>query len=350
MKDFRDWGVRVRRDLPRNYYSVWNNLVTTRLDLGDPVPLDTQRPEFIDLCLGTRCNAKCDFCYVSAGPAGFDWPGICETWKAWLSSFPADTPIDPETSGDTIWSEILGPPEPGQTLEEVLFQVEISKASRRYGAVYTEKMFQVALGGTSEPTIHPDFTKFLQTVYETRVVPNYTTNGILLSDKDKAAEILEATRNFCGGVAVSFGNKNLRGLAGKAVRNLLEYGDCKVMIHEIISDKASVDDMLALDREYGKDIHYHVLLPLMAHGRSTESMTREAWEYLVDRVKATGMTNVAFGANFLPWMAEYPGAVNVWEYPSEVYSENVLLRDHKITITKNSFDLKPIDSWEPSHS
>ena len=208
-------------------------------------------------------------------------------------------------------------------------------------------MFQIAIGGTSEPTIHPEFTKFLQTVYETRVVPNYTTNGILLSDRDKAAEVLEATRNFCGGVAVSFGNKSLRGHAGKAVRNLLELGDCKVMIHEIISDKASVDDMLALDHEYGKDIHYHVLLPLMAHGRSTESMTKEAWEYLVDRVKATGMTNVAFGANFLPWMAKYPGSVNVWEYPSEVYSENVLLKDHKVTITKNSFDLKPIDSWEP---
>ena len=188
-----------------------------------------------------------------------------------------------------------------------------------------------------EPTVHPDFCKFLQTIFESRVVPNYTTNGVILSNPQKNQEILEATRNFCGGVAVSFGNKSAREYARKAVTELLKHGECKVMIHEIIGTKEDVDDMFELDKEYGSDIHYHVLLPLMEHGRSKDSMTDEAYQYLTDRIRETGMTNVAFGANFLPFMSKHPGSVNVWEYPAEVYSKNILLKDNKVIITPNSF-------------
>ena len=61
---------------------------------------------------------------------------------------------------------------------------------------------------TGEPTIHPEFCDFLKTVYESGVVPNYTTNGITLAQGDKLTEkLLEATSNYVGGVAVSFGNK-----------------------------------------------------------------------------------------------------------------------------------------------
>ena len=59
---------------------------------------------------------------------------------------------------------------------------------------------------TGEPTIHPEFCEFLETVYNTGVVPNYTTNGIVLAawcnplsvNYELANKILEYTRNYVG--------------------------------------------------------------------------------------------------------------------------------------------------------
>lgn len=63
MKDFKTWGVRIRRNASKNYYSVWENLVTTRLDLGDPVPLEPGCSEFYDVGVNSVCNLKCPFCF-----------------------------------------------------------------------------------------------------------------------------------------------------------------------------------------------------------------------------------------------------------------------------------------------
>lgn len=40
--------------------------------------------EFYDVGINTVCNAECDFCYVSAGHGGINYPDICETWKKWM--------------------------------------------------------------------------------------------------------------------------------------------------------------------------------------------------------------------------------------------------------------------------
>ncbi len=342
MNNFKSWGLRVRRDPSKNYYSVWNDLVTTRPDVGEPSPLDPDRSEFYDVGITERCNAGCSFCYVEAGPTKKDYQNVCETWKAWMDSFPKDTKINPNT--DPIFKEIITEKlDPSKCKpEEIEFQIKTVTAFLRYGGVYTEKPDQIAIGSVGEGTVHPDFCKFLETVFETRVVPNYTTNGIILGDPQKNTELLEATRAFCGGVAVSFGNKALREHAKAAVSELLLHGQCKVMIHEIIGTEEDVDDLLQLDKEFGSSIHYHVLLPLMEHGRSKDHMTIETYDYLTETITRTGMTNVAFGANFLPFMKERPGSVNVWEYPSETYSKNILLKDGKVIITPSSFRLEPI--------
>lgn len=188
---------------------------------------------------------------------------------------------------------------------------------------------------TGEPTIHPDFPKFLETVYDTGVVPNYTTNGVHLSQ-----EVLEATKAFCGGVAVSYGNKALRPAADKTIRTLLTHGDCKVMIHHLIYDPQSVTEFLRAADEWGKDIHYHVLLPLKAHGRSTQEMAEEAYLYLTEEINRRGLTNLAFGMWFLPWMKKFPGSLKVYDYPAETYSANVILRSGKVIITPSSYDLQ----------
>lgn len=64
MKNFINWGLRIRKDLSRNYYSVWENLKTTRLDLGEEIKLPYERSEFYDVGITEKCNAMCNFCFT----------------------------------------------------------------------------------------------------------------------------------------------------------------------------------------------------------------------------------------------------------------------------------------------
>lgn len=336
MKNFKDWGIKIRKG--PGYFTIWNNLKTIRLDLGPEQALQPERSEFYDVGITSKCNSECSFCYVSAGKGGKDAPNPDETWKRWMQTFPNDI----DATNDPTILELCKKPEQGESSEVVKLRilVGLSKVAGR-PIVETQKPYQIAIGSIGEPTIHPKFCDFLRAVFESKVVPNYTTNGILLSDKDKAAEILEATRNFCGGVAVSFSNISLRPTALKAIENLLAYGECKVVVHHIISDPASVDEFISLQESFGTDLHYHVLLPLMAHGRSKEGMKEGTFEYMAEKIREKGIENVAFGANFAPYMKENPGLVNVWEYPQEIYSKNLILGENHITITPSSFNLTP---------
>ena len=341
-----DFGTRIRRYIEKNYYSIWHNLKTVRLDVGESKDLKPERKEFYDIGLGTKCNAMCPWCYVSAKGDGEFWESPSETWKRWIETFPKDITITEEMmKGDPIFKELFYPAK-DQTWDS-LESVRLSKTLvlarlRKDPIVLTEKPFQIAIGSTMEPTIHPEFIKFLETVYSTGVVPNYTTNGITLAGEGNQ-ELIEATREFCGGVAVSFGNTLIRDKARKAVENLLEYNEYKVMIHHLISDKTSVDEVVGLCKEYKGQVHYHVLLPLMKHGRSDKGMEDDGtYQYLAEMLEKEGIRNVAFGANFLPYMEKYPGLIKVYEYPSEMYSNNILLKGGKVVITPSSYNLNPI--------
>lgn len=347
MKNFADWGLRIRKNEELNYYALWFNLETTRLDLGKEIPLQLERSEFLDIGLGTKCNLNCSFCYVSATKEGEFYPNVSEVWKKWMSTFPEDIKIDPDNlpEDDEILKEIFGKPDKGEGLDELETRVMAQMVKKfKKPIVYTQKPFQIAIGSTMEPTIHPEFVKFLETVYNTGVVPNYTTNGLTLSDYNDplCRELLEATSKYCGGVAVSYGNKSVRTQARAAVENLIEHGNCKVVIHHLISDKASVEEMIELAKEYKDRLHYHVLLPLMEHGRSKKGLEEGVFEYMGERTKEEGIRNLAFGANFAPQLKSHPDVFNVYEYPQETYSKNALLKDGKVVITPSSFNLEPI--------
>ena len=60
------------------------------------------------------------------------------------------------------------------------------------------KVFQVALGG-GNPNQHPDFVDFLKIAKENNIIPSYTTNG-----DGMTSEILDATKVYCGALAVSW--------------------------------------------------------------------------------------------------------------------------------------------------
>ena len=194
---------------------------------------------------------------------------------------------------------------------------------------------------TGEPTIHPEFCKFLETVYNNGVVPNYTTNGITLAQGGKLTEkLLEATSNYVGGVAVSFGNKALRKYAETAVVNLLQYGNTNVNIHHIIANKQSVEDFIKVWQDYGDKILYHVLLPLMPAGRSESGVEEGVWEYLEEMIQKHQIKNVAFGAHFIKYLRN--SKIKTWLYDEESFSKNIILTPNKVQITPSSFNLNPI--------
>lgn len=310
MKDFKHFGVKRRFYPDHNYNAIWCNLKTIRLGEGKVLALPPSESEFYDVGINTRCNAECPFCYVSASGKGIDYPNICETWEKWM---------------DTFWEK------------------------QRNNVTLTNKPFQIAIGSTGEPTIHPDFCQFLKVVYESGVVPNYTTNGIILAswnnplskNYELAKEILDYTSKYVGGVAVSFGNKGLRDWARDAINGLIAKGNTNINIHHIISDIASVDTFIEEWLRYGDSILYHVLLPLMPSGRSSSSVKEGVWEYLEDMIQKHEIKNVAFGAHFIKYLRK--SKIKTWLYDEESFSKNIILTPNKVQITPSSFDLNPIE-------
>ena len=90
---------------------------------------------------------------------------------------------------------------------------------------------------SGEPTIHPEFCDFIETVYYLGVVPNYTTNGLTLyQDNELSKKILEYTEKYCGGVAVS-ANSFTEPIWRGATEKLLKL-NVYTNLHIIISDKS----------------------------------------------------------------------------------------------------------------
>jgi MoaA/NifB/PqqE/SkfB family radical SAM enzyme len=87
---------------------------------------------------------------------------------------------------------------------------------------------QVAIGGGS-PQHHPQFLEILQIAHEMGIPPSYTSNGL-----DMTEEILEATKEFCGAVAISLHDLDT-GLAH--AKRLIDYG-LNTAIHVVLHKDA----------------------------------------------------------------------------------------------------------------
>ncbi|MFW3383493.1 radical SAM/SPASM domain-containing protein [Aliarcobacter butzleri] len=95
---------------------------------------------------------------------------------------------------------------------------------------FENNVLQVALGG-GNPNQHPQFVEILKLTKEKyNIVPSYTTNG-----RGLTPEILEATKNYCGAVAVSayepFDET-------KQALKLLASHNIKVNLHYILDSKS----------------------------------------------------------------------------------------------------------------
>lgn len=140
-------------------------------------------PELLDLSITNYCERCCDFCYKLANP-----------------------------SGKHI------------SLKDV---EKVVKQAKGCGVL------QIALGG-GNPNQHPDFVEILRLIREQGMAPSYTTNGEGLTD-----EILEATKHYCGAMAVSLYPPYER--YEEMVRRITGYG-IKLNMHVIL--KSDTIDLL----------------------------------------------------------------------------------------------------------
>lgn len=297
MKDFRSWGLKTKEYPELGYRSLWYNLNTIRLGSEPSQPLPPEKSEFYDISLGTKCNVACEFCYAGASKDGINYKDVCR--------------------------------------KAIEFFGQMSKNDLPY---------QIACGSSGEPTLHPEFPEFIETIFGLGIVPNYTTNGLTLYHDNEAAEhILEVTEKYCAGVAVS-ANSFTEPIWRRAVGKLLEL-DVYTNLHLIISDKDSVDRFIKIYGEYKDKIHALVLLPLVSLGRSKESMSPAVFEYLKFRWHEIDQKDkVAFGAHFYPYLKEQD-TIETYLYPPETFSKNLILSDSGIKITPSSFNTSTI-LWE----
>ncbi|CEP99110.1 radical SAM additional 4Fe4S-binding domain protein [[Clostridium] sordellii] len=146
---------------------------------------DKTGPELIDISITNWCDKKCSFCYRDSNINGKHM-----------------------SIGD---------------FEEILRQ------AKELG------VFQIALGG-GNPNQHPNFIKFLKLAREKYgIVPSYTTNG-----RGLTKEIIEATKNYCGAVAVSMYNpyEEFKNSISTLIKN-----NIKTNIHYLLSSE-SVDNAI----------------------------------------------------------------------------------------------------------
>lgn len=100
------------------------------------------------------------------------------------------------------------------------------------------RVFQIALGGAGDPNKHESFADILRITRENRIVPNYTTSGYALTDRE-----IELTKKYCGAVAVSYYSKlnkygnedNISTIA--AIERFTKAG-CITNVHYVLSKKS----------------------------------------------------------------------------------------------------------------
>ena len=257
-----------------NYKGIWFNGKTIRVALDPTKPItELEYPEFYDIKITGKCQGQCPWCYM-------------------------DSKIDDQNYDNAV--------------EKVL---------KFFGPMDSnQRPFQVAIGG-GEPTEHPLFIDLLKTFKELDIEPNYTTNGMFMAhDNIEKYKIFDATKEYCGGVAVSCHPHLKRYWESAAYRFSLD--DIKLNFHIIISDKESIDSFVDIYNDWNKYVDYFVLLPYGNIGRAPKKEIN--WEYLVSKLPEE-QNKLAFGANFYPYLMNTSHNIKVSLYEPEILSKFITL-------------------------
>lgn len=169
----------------QHYRTVFNQrtgFFIRKEESGNPEPTwAMDGPELIDLSITNYCERGCKFCYRN--------------------------------------TEIKHPTFLG--LEEIK---EIVSQAHDCGTM------QIALGG-GNPNQHPHFREILEIIRKHEIVPSYTSNGDGLTKN-----ILTATADFCGAMAISFYPPYSEDHYENMLKNIKEFG-IKTNIHAIIRNE-----------------------------------------------------------------------------------------------------------------
>jgi len=269
--------IRCRTDEGSNYRAVYVEGFTLRQAIDQDRAISAlPYPEFYDIKVTDVCDGGCPWCYQDS------------TMKA----------KHPENIVDKV-RDIFEP------------------------VTMNQRPFQIAYGG-GEPTLHPQFIELLQTTRDLEIAPNYTTNGMHLSD-----EILDATALLCDGVAVSCHTH----LAwAHAVRKLIGVG-VKTNLHIIISEKESIDRFADIYTAWEGVVHKIILLPYIALGRGKAVGTE--FDLLFHVLQQMNMSKIGFGARFHSALKARP-SLDVSLYEPEIFSKYIDLET--MTMHPSSFD------------
>lgn len=286
-----------------NYKSVFHNGKTIRIPIDPKKPItELKWAEFYDVALNDKCRTgqsmitqpdgtkqNCYYCYASASLGGRYFSNVVEKIH-WFF---------------------------GQMTEN-------------------QRCYQWAIGGSGEPLEHPDFWKVCQAAHELNIVPNYTTNGILVKE-----DTVEKTKEWCGGCAITF-HPHMEQFWRRAVDRFTKSG-VRLNAHIIISDTESINTFVKWYDEFKDRIEYFVMLPYMNVGHAAKHPKKIDYilfERVIDKIFTDG--KLAFGANWFQWLLKIGNKYNVSMYPPEILSKYLVLDGEYPSVYNNSFEMKPV--------
>ncbi len=283
--------MKIRTYPESNYRALFFNGKTIRQKFDDNKPfMSIPHPEIEDVAINSQCFANCSYCYTSATKHGKNFENIIE-------------------KANNVWGSLS----------------------------LNDRPNQIAIGGAGESTIHQDWVEFVKTVRNIGIVPNYTTNGMHLSEN-----ILKATADYCGGVAVSY-HPHIKNVFHDAITKLSGI-KTRLNTHVIVGDEKSLQDLKDLYEKYNTVIEYFVVLPYQAAGRGKEIETHETWKRTFEWIASLPeekQAQFAFGALFYEYIINTQIPLKMAVYEPEIFSGYRLMDDSYMTLRKSSYDLTP---------
>jgi hypothetical protein len=281
--------MRIRTDVDANYRSIFFDGKTIRQKINSSLPaLPPKFAEIEDVAINSKCFGNCPYCYTSALHTGSNFDNI------------------------------------------------VGKAQNVWGnRSLNDRPFQIAIGGAGESTLHPDWIEFVKCVRGLGIVPNYTTNGMHLTE-----EILLATEKYCGGVAVSY-HPHIEEFFHQSIYSLSQINTV-LNAHIVIGDEKSLNDLKMLFNRYKNNIKYFVLLPYKAVGRAINIETDSTWKKLFDWIFSLDKSEYekfAYGANFYEYLKENKTKLPIDMYEPEMYSGYRIFDDSFMNLRYSSYNL-----------
>lgn len=211
-------------------------------------------PELADISISNHCTKGCDFCYRSSSN-NHEWMSVDD------------------------YCHVLD-----------------SMCHPQYGNV-----FQVALGG-GEPLEHPDFIRIIEETVRREIVPNFTTNGLHLTDG-----ICNRIQGKVGAVALSV--TSIEEIDVEKVKMLHYYG-IETNIHFVLSSENIEEATNIAIGQYNQslnDVNAVIFLTYKPAGRGDAKGVLQRCEKLEKFVEAIGNKDLkrpkmGFDACFVPML------------------------------------------------